>query len=53
MNVEIGTDAVQFPEKEHIIVIFVAEHKFYLKRSHEYPSTGAPLDFFSLYLSCS
>jgi hypothetical protein len=26
MNVEIGTEAVQFPEKEHINVIFFAVH---------------------------
>jgi hypothetical protein len=27
MNVEIGAEAVQFPEKEHINRIFVAVHK--------------------------
>jgi hypothetical protein len=42
-----GTGAAQFTEKEYINGIFVAvQHNFYLKRSHKYPSTGAPLNFF-------
>jgi hypothetical protein len=42
MNVEIGTDASQFPEKEYINGIFVAVHASHmiLVRSGRETSTG-------------
>jgi hypothetical protein len=38
MNVEIGTEAVQFPEKEYINEIFLAVYGGLLSYPHESPS---------------
>ena len=42
MNVEIGTDAAQFPEKEDINGIFVAVHPIRTKRHGAFWATLFP-----------
>jgi hypothetical protein len=45
MNVEIGIEAAQFPEKEHINGIFVAVHLIpkLFKSLHPFPQCTPPL----------